>query len=260
MKKWQTWLILSSTLLLVAVSVDITVRVLYCTNINLEFNSQEFNNILSPIISFFGFIAVVISILLTLRQIKNQQGTNYFNYYKEQINKLALENRSNNSTAIFSTKELLDFPMYVSNRYNDLEMIPEYFTDLQKSQLGLSVRSEGKLYDKILGNLRAYRMALGILLDKYKLLIDEIESQTLLDDTQKKLLVKELFESQVEHFYSNCWVVENDGELKEIKSKLYLAFVPNSKLNPTFFDRDFYRLCSYIDSRPDLRKLVGYQE
>ncbi len=88
-------LITAITLLIILVITDIIIRTLYCTNIHLSFNSQEFNNILSPIISFFGFVAVIVTILLTLKQIKHQQGSNYFNYYKDQINKIASENPTN---------------------------------------------------------------------------------------------------------------------------------------------------------------------
>lgn len=249
--KFLFWLV---AVLIVVIVVDITIRALYCTNIHLNFDSQEFNNILSPIISLFGFIAVVVTILLTLKQIKHQQGSNYFNYYKEQINKMAAEAPTNNNGVAFSTSDLLNFPMYVSNKFDDLKKYPEYFADIEKFESGVPVRSDGKPYDGVLGNVRLFSASLGILLKRYKSFITEIDSHELLDDTQKKLLLKELFDSQVEKYYNGCWLIDFHSELKEVKEKLYWAFVPNIKEDFRFFDSKFYALRDFIDTREDLKK------
>lgn len=234
--------------------MDIVIRTLYCTDLHLSFNSQEFNNILSPIISLFGFIAVVVTILLTLKQIKHQQGSNYFNYYKEQIDKIISETPTNKNGIAFSTVELLDFPIYVSNKYDDLKKFPEYFIDLDNHKTGNAVKSDGKSYDTILGNIRLFSASLNILLKRYRSFINEIDNHKQLDKTQKQLLLKELFDTQVEKYYNGCWLIDFDGELKEIKEKLYWAFVPNMKVDFKFFDSKFYDLKNFIDTREDLKK------
>ncbi len=241
-------------LLIIVVSTDVIIRTLYCNGIRLSFNSQEFNNILSPVISLFGFIAVVVTILLTLKQIKHQQGSNYFNYYKEQMNKMVSETPTNNNGITFSTADLLNFPIYVSNKFDDLKKHSEYFSDLEKFKAGMEVRSDGKPYDTILGNIRLFNASLNILLKRYRSFINEIDNHKQLDTTQKQLLLKELFDTQVEKYYTGCWLVDFENELKKVKENLYWAFVPNMKMDFKFFGSKFYELRNFIDTREDLKK------
>ncbi|WP_276502593.1 hypothetical protein [Terrimonas pollutisoli] len=244
-------------LLVVVILVDIVIRILYCTNIHLSFNSQEFNNILSPIISFFGFVGVIVTILLTFKQNKHQQGSNYFNYYKEQINKLAGETPTKDNGTAFSTYDLLSFPIYVSNKYDDLKKDQDWLADLAKFKAGNSVKSEGKPYDNlILGNVRLFHTSLILLLKRYKSFINEIDDHDVLDKNQKQLLLKELFDTQVEKYYNGCWLVGYEEELKIIKDNLYFAFVPNMSADLLFFDNHFYDLKNFIDKRDDLKKLT----
>lgn len=242
--------------LIALISIDIAIRLFYCTKIHLSFNSQEFNNILSPIISFFGFVGVIVTILLTLRQIKHQQGSNYFNYYKEQINKMASEAPTKDNGIVFSTYDLLNFPIYVSNKYDDLKKYPDYFVDLAKFKAGTSIKSDGKPYDLILGNVRLFSTSLILLLKRYKSFINEIDNHKVLDKTQKHLLLKELFDTQIEKYYNGCWLIDFDKELKNIKKNLYWAFVPNMTSNLLFFDDKFYDLKAFIDKREDLLKFT----
>ncbi|HEX7904797.1 MAG TPA: hypothetical protein VF487_13055 [Chitinophagaceae bacterium] len=243
-------------LLITLVLADIAIRSLYCTNIHLRFDSQEFNNILSPVISFFGFVAVIGTILLTLKQIKHQQGSNYVNYYKDQINKMAGETPTKNNGIAFSTSELLNFPIYVSNKYDDLKKHPDYFVDLEKFKSSIPVKSDGKPYDLILGNIRLFNTSLILLLKRYRSFINEIDNHELLDKTQKHLLLKELFDTQVEKYYNGCWLIDFSEDLKVIKEKLYWAFVPNTKEELLFFDHKFYELKNFIDKREDLKKFT----
>ena len=154
----------------------------------------------------------------------------------------------------FSTVELLDFPIYVSNKYDDLTKFPEYFTDLDNHKAGVTIKSHGKTYDPILGNIRLFSASLNILLKRYRSFINEIDNHEQLDKIQKQLLLKELFDTQVEKYYNGCWLIDFDSELKEVKEKLYWAFVPNMKADFKFFDSKFYELKNFIDTREDLKK------
>lgn len=164
------------------------------------------------------------------------------------------ETPTNNNGIAFSTPDLLNFPIYVSNKYDDLKKQSEYFTDLDNFKAGVAVRSDGKPYDTILGNIRLFNTSLIILLKRYRSFINEIDNHVQLDNTQKQLLLKELFDTQVEKYYNGCWLVDFDSELKEVKEKLYWAFVPNMKVDFKFFDSKFYELKNYIDTREDLKK------
>lgn len=209
-----------------------------------------------PIISFLGFVGVIVTILLTLKQIKYQQGSNYFNYYRDYINKITNENPNNNNDVSFSTSELLKFPIYSWGKYDELKKYPEYFEDLNKFKTGESVNSENKPYDKILGNVRLFSASLDILLKRYISLIIEIDTHKNLEASQKDLLLKDLFDSQVEKYYNGCWLIEFDAELKEIKDNFYFAFAPVMKDKLLVYNSNFYKLKNLIDKRQDLKKLT----
>jgi hypothetical protein len=230
-------------ILLILFGIDIFVRI--------------FNNISSPVISLLGFIGVIVTILLTVRQMKHQQGSNFLSYYREHINKLANATPQNNSNVVIATSELLQFPIYTWSKFEDLKLFPAYLEDLKAFQDGVKVNSSGKPYDAILGNVRLFHTALLIQSRNYISLIKEIESHNVLDSSQKQLLLKDLFDSQVEKYYNACWLVDNDPELQIVKSDLYMAFTTiSSKEQLRFFNNKIYELKRFIDGRPDLIKLT----
>jgi len=232
--------ILLFILILFAVIIDISIRLFYASALHFTFNSQEFNNIASPIISFLGFIGVIFTVLLTLNQLKQNQATNYFNYYKEYIDKIAIETPQNNSNLSFSTSDLLNFNLFVIDKYEQLEINPGYKEDLANFKKGSYVISEGKPYDLILGNIRLFRASLSILLKRYYSLINEIDVHKFLDPTHKEILFKHLYESQLGDYTSGCWLVDFEDELKIIKDNLYISFVPKMKDKLKFYNSDFY--------------------
>lgn len=247
-------LILVGLILILVLALDILLRTFYFSGLYLKFDSQEFNNISTPIISLFGFVAVVITILLTLKQIRHQQGSNYLSYFKDQINKLASATPDSKDDTGFSTMELLNYPMFVSDKYDILKGFPSYFSDLEKFKAGISVTSDGKDYDRVLGHIRYFSASLGILLRQYKSLFNEIDNHKILDPSQKQLLLKELMDSQVEKYYTGCWIVDTYEEFPEIKENLYWAFATNMKTDLKFFNSKFYELRDFITSREDLKQ------
>lgn len=253
----KVYIIALLLILIFLLGVDIFIRLFYCSNVHLSFNSQEFNNVASPIISLLGFVGVIVTILLTLRQMKHQQGSNFLNYYREHINKIANATPQGNPNVMIATSELLQFPFYAWSKFDDLKKFPEYFHDLEALQGGIKVNSSGKPYDTILGNVRLFNAALLIQTRSYLSLIKEIEGHDVLDNSQKQLLLKDLFDSQVEKYYNACWLVENDPELQVVKSQLYTAFTTiSTKERLLFFNEAIYELKRFIDSRPDLIKLT----
>lgn len=241
-------------LLLFAIIADILIRWFYNSNAALSFNSQEFNNIASPVISFIGFIGVIITILLTLNQLKQQQATNYFNYYREYIDEIANWSPKENSGA-FSTIELLQFPFYSGEKYEILKSNPEYMTDLQKFKTNLSVTNDGKSYDSILGNIRLFKASLIILLRKYYSLINEIQNHKVLDKTHKEILFKDLYETQLGDYTSGCWLISIDSDLIKMKENLYIAFSQSMKDKVMFYDSDFYELLELVEKNETLNLL-----
>ncbi|HEY5369946.1 MAG TPA: hypothetical protein VIJ75_13250 [Hanamia sp.] len=250
---WTLLLILFSLLFV----TDILIRLFYCDTTSLSFNSQEFNNIASPIISLLGFLGVIVTILLTLNQLRKQQSSDYFKYYKEFIDNIATENPTNKNNIQFSTFELLQFHLFVMDKFWLLKENPEYLKDLSLYKADNPVRSEGKSYDTILGNVRLFYASLLILLRRYIMLINEIDNHRFLDNNHKEILFKHLYESQLGDYTSAVWLFDFEDELKEIKENLFISFIPEFKDKDKlkFFNREFYELFHLVEKNKTLNKL-----
>ncbi len=248
MTKKNRIVIIFSSLLIFAITVDIFVRIFYCLQINLKFDSTEFNNIASPIISFFGFIGVIVTIILGFDQFRHLQSSNYFDYYRSAINNFLTEENNDN----LSTIELLDFTLYCDDKYDELKIFSEYFTDLKNFKKGIKVSSKGKKYDKILGNVRYFRTKLHILLRRYSLMIDEISQHKQLNKTHKELLLKEFFENQITE-YTTQLLLADRIELKEVKENFYIAFSNFNKEDLAFYDSELYELKNKIEENDNLK-------
>lgn len=249
--------VLLFVLLGLAFIADISIRVFYCGSAHLSFNSQEFNNIASPIISLLGFIGVIVTILLTLNQLRQQQSSDYFKYYKEFIDNIATENPTKKNNIQFSTFELLQFYLFVMDKYSLLKENKEYLKDLSLYKAGKSVRSEGKSYDIILGNIRLFHASLLILLRRYYMLINEIDRHKFLDKNHKEILFKHLYESQLGDYTSGVWLLGFEDELKEIKENLFTGFIPDLKQKDKlkFFNPEFYELFHLVEKNKTLNGL-----
>lgn len=233
------------------------VRLFYCGTTRLSFNSQEFNNIAAPIISLLGFIGVIVTILLTLNQLRQQQSSDYFKYYKELIDNIATENPTKKNNIQFSTFELLQFYLFAMDKFWLLKENPEYFKDLLLYKEGKPVRSEEKSYDAILGNVRLFHASLLILLRRYYMLINEIDRHKFLDNNHKEILFKHLYESQLGDYTSGVWLLDSEDELKEIKENLFIGFIPEFKHKNKlkFFNQEFYELFHLVEKNKTLNHL-----
>jgi len=248
MKKKKILLLI--IIVILAVLVVILVRMFYCQGINLFFNSQEFNNIASPIISFFGFVGLIITIVIALNQFKHKQSSSYFDYYKGYINKFLIEKDDRQ----LDTIELLKFAFYTSEKYDELKKFPEYLSNLKTFKQGDNTSSNGKDYDGILANVRYFRAKLAILLKRYEFLLDEILSHKHLSQTHKDLLLKEFFENQISEYTVGLQFAEN--ELSEVKENLYIAFANYSEDKLPFYNTDLYELKNKVEADVRLKKYL----
>lgn len=243
-------LIIILTLLTIAITVDILLRYFYCNDINLNFDSQEFNNIASPLISFFGFIGLIITVKITLNQFKLQQSSSYFDYYRGIVNKILQENNGSNNTV-----ELLNFVFYSEDKYDKLKKYPSYLRDLESYKKGEIVTSNGKDYKNILDSVRLFRTELEILLKRYELLIVEIRDHEELSISHKDLLFKELFTNQITDYTVGLELL--DQELREVKENLFIAFAHHSKDMLPFYDSSFYELKDLVEKDIWLKKYLN---
>lgn len=248
--------ILISAIIIVLLVGDIFVRFFYKSELHLKFDSQEFNNISTPIISFCGFIAVIITIVLTIKQIKSQQGNNFLIYYRETFQKIAAETVENRQSIGFSTYELLNFVNYYRSAFSNLKKFPQFVSDLSDFKQGINSSSSGKTYDDILGNVRLFMASLDILLKRYKSLLGEIMQHTILDATQKELLIKDLFESQVYKYYYGITVLEFHNDLKEMVSDFYIDFGIYEREQLKVFNNQFFQLRNIILNDEQLKRIM----
>jgi len=234
--------------------LDISIRLFYCSGISLQFNSQEFNNIGSPIISLLGFAGLVLTIILSTSQLKHQQGLPYFEFYKKYIDDMA-QSRLGDASTGFSTLELLGFIKYGRKIYQRIRENPEYIHDQKAYEGGAEVINAGKMYDNALGTARLFSAYLDILLKRYRSTIAEIVENKFLDRSQQDLLLKHLFETQVDKYYYGCVILNTNPDLKEVRENLYLAFDSNVKYK-LFFNENFFALYHRIENDPRLKKLM----
>lgn len=240
-------------LILIGIMIDITIRSFYCSECHLKFSSQEFNNIASPLISLLGFFGVTYTILLTRNQLKYQQSSYYFNYYRDFNNNILAKKFDDD---LFPTTRLLDFCFYAEEKYEELKAYPEYLEDLEKFKKGEVIERYKKVYDKIQGELRLFSAGLIILVKKYIGVINEIKTHKSLDETHKQILLKELFDTQIDSYYYAFQLIDLEEDLQEVKENLYIGFSLYPQEDLKFFSKSIYELKVFIDNDIDLKKLV----
>lgn len=234
--------------------IDIVVRLFYCSGISLTFDSQQFNNMASPLISFFGFIGLIITVSITLNQFKLQQSASYFDYYRTLTNKILEEKKFQHSTI-----ELLDFVMYADSKYAELKKDATYLIDLNLYKAGHNVTSTGKSYDRILGEVRLFRTQLSLLLKRYEQLLTEIKEHKNLSISHKDLLLKELFSNQILPYIFGLRYLDSSIDLTEVKDNLFIAFASYAKELWPFFDSNFYDLRKLVEKDSLFSKYLNYQ-
>ncbi len=245
-------LIILLSIFISIVVADIFLRMFYYSDLSLKFDSQEFNNIGSPIISFFGFIGLILTVKIALNQFRLQHSIGYFDYYRTLVNKILQENNENSSTI-----DLLQFILYVDDIYDDLKKNPSYLIDLTRFKRGEVVNSDGKDYDSILGKLRLFRIKLSILLKRYELLILEIKNHNELSVSHKDLLFKELFSNQITDYTVQLEMLDDQSELRDLKENLFIAFVNHSKEKLPFFNENIYALKKMLVGDPFYAKYLS---
>lgn len=224
---------------------DLLLRIFYCCDFYLKFDSQEFNNIVSPIISLLGFIGLIFTIRIAITQLKLQNSSGYFEYYRNLINKILQDNNGN-----YSTADLLQFSMHAERVYATLKQNPLYVIDVQRFKSNENTNSDGKDYDSILANLRSFRVGLSILLKRYELLIFEIKVHSELSASHKDLLFKELFANQIRKYTVQLNYMDNDSQYTEIKENLFIMFSHYQRHNLLFFNDDIYELKRKLERDP----------
>lgn len=236
-------LTLISIALLILIIFDIFIRLRYCTNVILQFNSSEFNNILTPIISFFGFVALILTILIALGQKKSTESEYYFKDYQTKIN---IIEREKDSTGTWSNHDFLDFIKPIQSDVDSILKNSEYLSDLDSFRKGLNISSDNKSYDRSLSVIRLFQLEARMLYKSILYLIKEIEQHRFLTKTHKDLLLNSIVDRLISSYLSGCHLIKD--KVIKWEDDFYIGFYGNisENYNLKMFDRGFYELYDYV--------------
>jgi len=78
----------------------------------------------------------------------------------------------------------------------------------------------------------------------------------ILDTSQKELLIKDLFESQVYKYYYGITLLESHSELKEVVNDFYIDFSFLEKEQLRAFNNQFFQLRNIIQNDEQLKRIM----
>lgn len=240
MKKGFIWtIIILLIIILIAVATDIFIHQRYQTDINniLKFDSSEFNNILSPIISTIGFGGLLLALYLTYQQLKSGNSQSFYDHYKNIFDKINYKGRKEER---FQDNELINFWDFIEDiHYGLFNKSLDYLNDLEDFRNGLFPEKKDS-YLHYLKNLCNFKFEALFLYKDYISLIKEILEQGKLTEYHKDILLDTLIGSILFEHLSNCSTV-NEYQKNWIED-LYCDFKTNHK----FFDEQFFLLYNFI--------------
>jgi hypothetical protein len=237
------------------IAVDIFIHLKYCSEVTFfKFDSTEFNHIATPIISLFGVFGLIITILLSMEQIKFGKSQQYFSYITEKINTIISKSHTQEH---FSGMELLKYLDYVDDKYDALSQDPQYVKDIKLYHNGEKVNSDTKSYDSLLANVRSFHIQAFILYQRLLNMVKEVEHHKYLDNIHKQLIFESLIGDVISNYLASCNLLLKDHS--EMVEKFYTSInsdYPEQDL--LFFNKKFFSLKTYIDERKFL--LVYYEK
>jgi len=135
-------LILFSTLLI----IDLASGIWYWNRLNLLFDSTEFNNILTPTISFFAFIIYGLALFMTIKQNKIILSQNIKPHYENEIERYLLKAKQisikNHFDPESKTVNGFDYVDLIQDKLLSLTKNKDYNEDLKKYKQGISMNKE----------------------------------------------------------------------------------------------------------------------
>lgn len=238
-------------ILVLLISVDILIRLFYCSGLRLDFDSTKFNNISTPIISFFGFIGLIITIIILANQYKSVKSEQYYKHYKEQIELIYKDKFSDN---FYDNIRLIDFLNFVDNEFHKLKNNKDYTNDVERFIEGNYINGENKSYSSDLSLIRAFNAQALILYKMVMNLIKEIELHKQLTNHHKNLLLDNIINNIIIKYLTGCSILKSN--LKNIIDEFYIGFIrTNNQLEfSKFFNQLFFDLYDYIMHKPELNK------
>jgi hypothetical protein len=189
--------------------IDIFTGIFYWNRLNLLFDSSEFNNITTPIISVVSFIVYSLALFLAFKQNKTILSQHLRPYYEREINRTINElEKEKIDTEIINTdgKEYngINYPNLISDQLIVLTKNSDYLKDITDFDNGIEFKTEylkERSYYPIIVFLSQYTIGLynKFRYDYLKELIEEIDEAKLLNED--KIILKKRIKKEILSYY-----------------------------------------------------------
>lgn len=245
--------------LLIAISIlltiDISIRIFYCSEIYLKFNSEEFNYIVSPIISILGFLGVIIAVCVSLKQLKSSVSEKYLSQYNEYIKSQFDEIAKNQMIGVpYNKSELLNFFAHVRTKYEELLEDKNYVKNqllVKDEKFVLNKRT----YDNKLAGLRYFNIQAILLYKELLYKLKEIVTNRQIVSHHKEILLDNFIGDVISYYIASCEFVKK--EYPDMLDEFFIGIQDNPKSKSDvlyFFNSNFFELYEFIMKNENLRK------
>lgn len=189
------------------ITVDLLTGIYFWNRSHLNFNSQNFNNIVTPIVSAVAAIIYALALKTTLRQNKIILSQNIKPHFERNIDELFVEAKTTKVGARQQDDSplnftLLNYPLLVKDLVLELaknrDFEEDYKTIFKEKNSKSTDYFSGRSYYPVALELNGFligNFSITFFYDKINNLMDEIESSQLIDDDKEHLIkrVKQTF-------------------------------------------------------------------
>jgi len=224
------YIIIIGLLILIAVlfGVDIFTGIWYWNRSNLIFDSETFNNILTPILAFIAIIIYSIALFTSIKQNKILHNQNIKPYYLKAIKKLRNKAKKTrfNDLGVFDGKKinLLNYTTFLFKSITKLTKSSDFVGDYKDFENNIKHNYDyykDRDYYIILLFILDFTIGfdLKFCYDEIKMLIEEVNSSNLLDD--EKTHIKKRIKSDLSIDKYIAFI-----DFFDKKDKNFIPFVP----------------------------------
>ena len=253
MRKNAVYILLIAILL--ALIIDILIRIYYCQGVYLKFDSGEFNNIASPIISLLGFIGVIVTIVIAMKQFKLSISEKYLIQLNDYIKSNYEEvEKSEVDKLPYKKGDIVKFFSYVRLEYESLLQDKNYTTNkelIKQDNYDLNPQT----YDNILGSLRLFNVQSRMLFKEYFNKLNEILENPQIVENHKEIIIGNFINNVLSYYIASCEIIKNT--YPEMIDDFFIGIDLSIKEKPQimyYFDDDFFELYDFIMKNENLKK------
>jgi hypothetical protein len=227
--KWLLSLRVLIIVLIVLVIIDLIFRFSVVYRLPFDLNqTQIFNNVASPVISFLGFIGVIFTIWEMRKQNIDAKSLDYYNFYKERESQFFNSiNEEIKPDGLYYSSQLLTANKLVTDMLSDFDQLQKQISSLDAESMGVSGLKERRDFIKTF-ILSSYVSRIINIVPEIIKHIFEIESNKLLKPHYKIALIEYIISNYLIGYIKICdSAILNDlisrqgGNLKNKYYELY---------------------------------------